>query len=100
MLSRFAMKRRVALWGPDAEEFGSGRWAGGEDAAAAVGSNYGFLKFLERPSGCIKDTFAKVEFKCLLTATISRFEFEQDGKREGLLRRSSRKTLRGYSRLS
>ena len=26
--------------------------------------------------------FAKVEFKCLLAVTIGRFAFEQDGKRE------------------
>ena len=33
--------------------------------------------------------FASVEFKCLLAATIGRFEFERDGKREVLLRRGS-----------
>jgi len=30
--------------------------------------------------------FAKVEFKSLLAATISRFEFEQDRKREAVVK--------------
>ena len=95
MLSRFAIKRSVALWGPDAEEFGPGQWSGGEDGAATVRSNYGFLVFLEEPRECTENEFAKLKFKCLLTGTISRFAFEQDGKREGLLRRGSRKTPGG-----
>lgn len=88
------------MWGPDAEEFRPGLWAGGEDGAAAVGSNYGFLVFLEEPRECTGNKFAKLEFKGLLTATIGRFEFEQDRKREGLLRRGSLKTPRGHSRFS
>ncbi|PUU84171.1 hypothetical protein B9Z19DRAFT_1118274 [Tuber borchii] len=97
MLSRLVAKRSVALWGAGAEEFWPGRSAGEEDAAAAVGSNYGFLIFLEEPRECIGDALAKVNLQCLLTATISRFEFEQGGKREGLLRRGSPKIPRGYS---
>jgi len=82
VLSPFAINRSVALWGADAEEFKPERWAGKEDGAAAVESNYGFLTFLAGPRGCIGNVFAKVEFKCLLAVTIGRFEFEQDGKRE------------------
>jgi len=82
MLSPFAINRSVALWGADAEEFRSERWASREDGAAAVESNYGFLTFLAGPRGCIGNVFAKVEFKCLLAVTIGRFEFSQDGKRE------------------
>jgi len=82
VLSPFAINRSVALWGADAEEFRPERWAGKEDGAAAVESNYGFLTFLAGPRGCIGNVFAKVEFKCLLAVTIGRFEFEQDGKRE------------------
>lgn len=73
----------MALWGAGAEKFWPGRSAGGEGRAAAVGSNYGFLIFLEKPRGCIRDAFAKVEFKCLLAAMIGRLEFEQDGKGRG-----------------
>ncbi|RPA96817.1 cytochrome P450 [Choiromyces venosus 120613-1] len=82
VLSPFAINHSVALWGADAEEFRPERWAGGEDGTAAVESNYGFLTFLAGPRGCIGNVFAKVEFKCLLAATIGKFEFEQDGKRE------------------
>jgi len=49
---------------------------------ADVESNYWFLTFLARPRGYIENVFAKVEFKCLLVATIGKSEFEQDGKRE------------------
>ena len=82
MISPFAINRSVALWGADAEEFRPERWASREDGAAAVESNYGFLTFLAGPRGCIGNVFAKVEFKCLLAVTIGRFAFEQDGKRE------------------
>jgi len=50
---------------------------------ATVGGNYGFLTFLAGPRGCIGNVFAKVGFKCLLTAVIGRLEFEQDGKGGG-----------------
>ena len=36
----------MALWGADAEAFRPERWAVGEDGAAAVRGNYGFLAFL------------------------------------------------------
>lgn len=40
--------------------------------------------FLVGPRRCIRNVFAKVEFKCLIGAVIGRFKL--DGKREGLLR--------------
>jgi len=35
-----------------------------------------------RAERCVRDIFAKVEFKCLLVAAIGRCELEWDGKRE------------------
>lgn len=64
------------------EEFRPEWWAGGEDGAVAVKSNDGSLTFLAGPRGFIESVFAKVVFKCLLVATIGRFEFEPDRKRE------------------
>ena len=43
---------------------------------------YGFLAFLVGRGGFICDVFFKVEYKCLLAALASRFEFEQGGKRK------------------
>ena len=95
MLSWLMIKISVALWGAGAEEFCPGRLAGGEDRAAAVRSNYGFLIFLEEGRGCIGDSFTMVEFKCLLAAVIGRLEFEQDGNGRGSLVR-----LRGRFRVN
>ena len=82
VLSPFAINRCMALQGADAEEFRPEQWAGEEDGAAAIESNYRFLTFLAGLRGCIRNMFAKVEFKSLLAATISKFGFEQDKKRE------------------
>ena len=41
--------------------------------------------------------FAKVEFKCLLGAVIGRFEFEQDGKREAVIKGGQSETLGWYT---
>jgi len=95
VISPFAMNRSAALWGADAEEFRPERWACGEDGTATVESNYGFLTFLAGPRGCIGNVFAKVEFKCLLAAAIGKFEFEQDGKRELVVKGSITAKPRG-----
>ena len=76
----------MALWGADAEEFRSDRWAGGDSGATGIKSNYGFPTLPTRLGGCTVNVFAKVEFKCLLVATTGRFEFEPDRKREWLSR--------------
>ncbi|KAG0133876.1 cytochrome P450 [Tuber indicum] len=95
VISPYAMNRSAALWGADAEEFRPERWACGEDGTATVESNYGFLTFLAGPRGCIGNVFAKVEFKCLLAAAIGKFEFEQDGKRELVVKGSITAKPRG-----
>ena len=71
-------------------ELRSERWAGRQDGATSVESNYKFPTFLAGPRGCIEDVFAEVEFKCRLAVEIGRFEFEQDGKREVVVRRGIR----------
>ena len=47
--------------------------------------------------GRIGNVFAKVEFKCLLGAVIGRFEFEQDGKREAVVKGGQSETLGRYT---
>ena len=42
--------------------------------------------------------FAKVELECLLVATIGRFEFEQDRKREVVIQAGHLETPRGCTR--
>ena len=61
VLSPFTINRSVGLWGADAEELRPKGWVSGEDGAAAVESNYGFLTFLAGPRGCIENVFAKLE---------------------------------------
>ena len=54
VLSPFAINRSVALWGANSEMLSPKRWPGGEDEVAPVGSNCGFLSFLERPKGAFE----------------------------------------------
>ena len=72
------------------------RWVRGADGAAAE-SNYGSLSFLAGLRGCIRNIFAKVEFKCLLAAVIGRFEFERGRKSEVVVKAGSQRNPRGYS---
>lgn len=63
----------MALWGTGADEFKPERWADREDGAAAMGIDHGFLTCLADLKECIGNSFAGVDFKCLLAATIGRF---------------------------
>jgi len=69
-----------------------------KDEAIAVERNYGFLSFLAGSRGCIGDVFARMEFEYLLAATIRRFEFEQDGRRDVVVKAElTAKPQRGIS---
>jgi len=50
--------------------------------------------------GCIGNIFAKVEFECLLVATIVGLEFEKDGKRGEVVRGAHGETPGGDTRFS
>ena len=82
VLSSFAIDRSMWLWGTDAEEPGPELWASGEDGAAAVESNCGFLTSPAGPRVCIGNVFAKMELKGLFAAVIYRFQLERDWRRE------------------
>ena len=76
-------------------EFRSDWWAGGEDRAAAVESNYGFPTFPARPRECIRNAFVKEEFNCPPAAAIGRSEFEQGRERGAVVRRGSQRNPGG-----
>ena len=65
------------MWGPDAADFKPERWLGaGKANSGGAESNYAFLTFLHGPRSCIGQSFAKVEFQCLVAAVIGRFEIK------------------------
>lgn len=77
ILAPWATNTATSLWGPDAEEFKPERWLGaGKANSGGAESNYAFLTFLHGPRSCIGQSFAKVEFQCLLAAVIGRFEIK------------------------
>ena len=87
-----------ALWSADSDKFRSGRYAGGEDRAAAVESNYGFPTFPGSPREYIGNVFAKEKLKCSPVAAIGGSKFEQGRKREVAVMRGSQRRPRGYTR--
>lgn len=98
--SRFAITKRVELVGTDLRESKPERWEGRDDGVAVAKSNHGFPTFQEESRECIGNIVAKVEFKCLLAATISRFEFESDGKRKEVVKEGLKAKAQGYTRFS
>ncbi|KAK7207629.1 cytochrome P450 [Myxozyma melibiosi] len=69
-----ALNRLKRVWGPDANEFNPDRW---DNLPATAQNPYVNLTFLQGPRSCIGRRFAEMEFKCLLIALISRFEFKE-----------------------
>ncbi|KAK9480759.1 cytochrome P450 [Lipomyces japonicus] len=69
-----AINRSKKFWGPDAEEFNPDRW---DNLPTLATSPYSFLTFLQGPRSCIGRRFAELEFKALLIALVSRFEFDE-----------------------
>jgi cytochrome P450 len=83
MLVPWAINRSPELWGPDANKFTPERWIGeGRANSGGASSNYSSMTFLHGPRSCIGQTFAKLEFKCLLAAFVGRIRFEMADKNE------------------
>lgn len=99
----WGVNRSREHWGDNAAEFRPERWLeahhaagpnhGGRDplyvelqqkdaqhkpmsGPGGSSSAYSFLTFVAGPRSCIGQSFARAEFKCILAAWISRFEFE------------------------
>lgn len=70
----WALNHLPSLWGQDADEFRPDRWMGPDGKHGGATSPYAFMTFLYGPRGCIGQSFARNELKCLLTALLIHFE--------------------------
>jgi cytochrome P450 len=75
LLVPWAINRSPHIWGHDAEDFVPDRWLGeGNANTGGQSSNYAQITFLHGPRSCIGQGFAKAEFKCLVAASVGRFD--------------------------
>jgi cytochrome P450 len=80
VIAPWATNRCTKLWGADAQSFNPDRWLY-ESTHGGAESKYGFLSFLQGPTGCIGQGFARAELACLLAGWVGSFEFElRDGE--------------------
>ncbi|KAK9467714.1 cytochrome P450 [Lipomyces arxii] len=70
----YGVNHSKAIWGEDADEFKPERW---DSLPTEAISPYSLLTFLQGPRSCIGRRFAEVEFKALLIALISTFNFAE-----------------------
>ena len=56
--------------------------------------DFPYSRLPARPKEGIGNVFAKIEFQCLPAAAIGRSEFEQDGRREVVVKRCSQRSPR------
>ncbi|KAI9711926.1 MAG: hypothetical protein M1828_001768 [Chrysothrix sp. TS-e1954] len=77
-ISPWAINRLPSIWGPDASEFNPDRWFG--DHQPANQNAYNFVTFIHGPRSCIGQGFSRSELRCLLAATVRRFQVVCHGK--------------------